>query len=108
MRTLCGVVLCSFVLAGISSLAAYERFEFLGPRGAELYLEGQTQFVRLRTRCKRIDLELSRDGGRTFTVLGTVDNVGVKRRNRNIFQWGPPIRWPSRRSRPSSPPWRVE
>jgi len=47
------------------------------PSGGEVFVPGQTQQVRIRTKAKLVLVELSRDGGTTFEQLGTINN-GVK------------------------------
>ena len=65
-----------------------ESISIAQPRGGEIYVVGQTQFVRLadNTRYKSVRIELSRDGGTTYSVLGVIDNTVVKSA-RNVLQF---------------------
>ncbi|HLX63253.1 MAG TPA: tail fiber domain-containing protein [Planctomycetota bacterium] len=58
------------------------------PHGGEIFVIGQTQYVRLAatTKFKSVRIELSRDGGTTYSVLGVIDNT-VAVPNRNVLQF---------------------
>lgn len=77
---------CLFVACNALHAAAVIDFE--SPAGGELFVVGQTQFVRLsaKTRYKRVTIELSRNGGQTFEALGEIDN-SVARQSRNFLQF---------------------
>ncbi len=62
---------------GVAARATAAPIVFLAPLGGENYFVGQSQIVLLdaRTRAKSVTLEISRDGGTTFTALGTIDNT---------------------------------
>jgi|GEM_PF-3205973 len=88
-----------FVLASLTLLLAYAvngaaaPVAITSPRGGEIFVIGQTQYVRLadNTRFKSIQIEISRDGGVTWTMLGVIDNTGPKEaRNLLPFQVGGP------------------
>jgi hypothetical protein len=59
------------------------------PRGGEVYGIGQAQKVLLgaKTRAKSVVVELSRDGGATYSVLGTINNTLPDRTQRNLLAW---------------------
>ncbi|HEY3322249.1 MAG TPA: tail fiber domain-containing protein [Planctomycetota bacterium] len=69
--------------------AATKWVEFDAPRGGEVYFAGQVQQVKLsnRWRVSSIRIELSRDGGKTYKLLGTMSNVTADRSARNTMPW---------------------
>jgi len=58
------------------------------PHGGEFFLVGQTQYVRLadNTRFKSIQIEISKDAGATWSMLGVINNSGPME-NRNVLQF---------------------
>lgn len=79
---------CVFAVCVVSAgLQAGQSITIASPRGGEFFLVGQSQFVRLddRTRFKSVRVELSRDGGATFELLGTIDNSVKDKRNLLAF-----------------------
>ena len=64
-------------ITSANSHAAMATITFDSPRGGEVYAPGQTQKVRLgsKTPAKVVKIELSRDGGTTFELLGSIDNT---------------------------------
>lgn len=61
-------------LMALSTGAAAQSLSFVSPNGGEVYVIGQTQFVRINGRFKAVQIELSTDGGATFAPLGTLDS----------------------------------
>lgn len=57
--------------------------QFLAPSGGEVYVVGQTQKVHIHSTLKTLQIELSRDGGKTFVTLGMLDNKTAH----GIFEW---------------------
>jgi hypothetical protein len=63
------------------------------PAGGEFYIVGSKQRVRLdaKTRSKSIAIELSIDGGVTFSAyLGTIDNTAKDKSKRNLLEFNVP------------------
>src|SRR5438874_1327900 len=90
-------LLALLVVVGAASVqpanAAATMLEITSPRGGEVYLVGQTQQVRLTSKFKSVTIELSRDGGATFTQLGIIDNAVKDMTLRNLLKYtvaGPP------------------
>ncbi len=71
------VVSIVMLVASANSNAASATISFDAPSGGEVYALGQTQQVRLgsKTPAKIVKIELSRDGGTTFELLGSIDNT---------------------------------
>lgn len=76
-----GLLLCSGAIAAVPVL------EFTSPRGGEAYIVGQGQTVRLNSKLKSVAIELSHDGGATFTALGTIDNLVKDKTQRNLLKF---------------------
>ena len=76
-----------FALATTSVWAATPIMSFDSPRGGEVYTVGQAQCVRLgdKTRAKTVRIELSRDAGGSYEILGTIDNGNKANRNVLVF-----------------------
>ena len=55
-----------------AALAA-DAIEFESPQGGEVFYAGQTQILRLKSRYKSLVIELSRDGGATYELLGSAN-----------------------------------
>lgn len=81
--------ICVGVLfAPATSHAASATITFDSPRGGEEYALGQVQKVRLgKTPSKAIKIELSRDGGTTFELLGSIDNLVKDINLRNVLSF---------------------
>jgi hypothetical protein len=80
--------LVAVVTLSISSAsAAVPTLVFDSPRGGEVYAIGTTQKVRLgsKTRAKVVKVELSRDGGVSFELLGAIDNTVTDLAIRNVL-----------------------
>lgn len=77
------------LLGSATAHAGTPTIVFESPRGGEVYGLGQAQKVRLgsKTRAKTVKIELSRDGGATFELLGTVDNTVKDKEQRNILSF---------------------
>ncbi|MEI6236712.1 MAG: DUF1566 domain-containing protein [Planctomycetota bacterium] len=69
----------AFALLCTPFLFAATDIEIVSPRGGETYLAGQSQLIRLAatTKFKLVQIDLSRDGGTTFTPLGSINNAGA-------------------------------
>ncbi|HLX62752.1 MAG TPA: hypothetical protein VKX17_15855 [Planctomycetota bacterium] len=83
------IVLASLaLLLGCAVNGATASVVITTPHGGEIFVIGQTQYVRLAdtTKFKSVRIELSRDGGATFAVLGVIDNT-VPKPNRNVLQF---------------------
>ena len=82
-----GIVLCSTV--SLPAVAAQAGISITSPAGGEVYVVGQNQFVRLAptTRAKSVAIEISRDGGVTFSMLGTINNTVKDITKRNVLQF---------------------
>lgn len=79
-KVICAVALlvCNVVFGGQPSSTI--------PHGGEVYVQGQTQeFVYGGKVAKTLTVELSRDGGLTYEMIGTVENKDRARRNK--FVW---------------------
>lgn len=76
------------LLLAVSVCGASAPVVITSPRGGEIFVIGQTQYVRLAdaTKFKSVRIELSRDGGATYSVLGVIDNT-VPKPNRNVLQF---------------------
>jgi len=74
-------------------LAAQPRILIDKPGGGELYVVGQTQVVRVVTHLKTLNVSLSRDGGQTFELLGTIDGTSPDIDKRTSLNWQvtPPV-----------------
>jgi len=68
-----------FVLPMASFAAAVKPVVITLPQGGEVFYEGQTQTVTLssKTTYKAVTIELSRDGGTTWTTLGTTNKTSL-------------------------------
>ncbi len=76
------------VVAG-APVAKYTNLSITAPAGGETYVVGQVQTIKYggRKRFKTINVEISKDSGVTFELLGTIDNLNRKRADRNQFVW---------------------
>src|SRR5471032_2794544 len=93
MHNRAGVLVLAFVLC-CSAFATEMDIEIVSPRGGESYLAGQTQYIRLAatTKFKFIQIDFSRDGGATFTSLGSINNTGPAN-TRNLLAF--PVQGPA-------------
>src|SRR6266700_6822531 len=75
MRVFSFTILVLAVSLTLSARAATPLPYFANPSGGEIYFVGRTVDVHFNTKvkAKKILLSLSRDGGQTFTDLGTMD-----------------------------------
>lgn len=75
------------LLAPCCFAAAARPVVIVTPAGGEFFVIGSQQRVRLdpKTKAKSVTLELSRDGGTTFTALGTINNAVKDKTQRNVF-----------------------
>lgn len=84
-------LLCAAVLAMpvFAAGAKFQNLTFTNPEGGEAYIEGQMQTLVYggRQRFKTIKVSISRNGGLTFSDLGTIDNSTKDRSKRNKFFW---------------------
>ena len=89
------VVLLSTVLlaAHVGWAAAEKPITILNPSGGELYSPGLGQTVVLdpKTLAKAIRIELSRDNGTTWELLGTIVNANRPKAQRNRLDWTPAL-----------------
>jgi N-acetylneuraminic acid mutarotase len=76
---LAGLAMLTLVGLFSSNVGAVEAIEFETPRGGEVFYSGQSQTVRVRSRYKTLTIELSRDGGATYEVLGNTTRVAGPR-----------------------------
>ena len=60
---------------------------FISPSGGEAYIVGQAQTVQLNSKLKSVLVELSTDGGATFSTLGTINNLVKDLTQRNVLKW---------------------
>ncbi|MEI6236255.1 MAG: tail fiber domain-containing protein [Planctomycetota bacterium] len=85
------VVCCAVIGAEepAATWAAVRPIEIAFPKGGEVFSPGQTQTILLhpRTISKPVLIELSRDGGQSFTTLGTINNTVPDRRLRNELEF---------------------
>jgi hypothetical protein len=75
-------LLVGLALTGSRAHAASATLAFESPRGGEVFLIGLRYEVRVTSRSKSVQIDLSRDGGATYTALATIDNT-AKDRTRN-------------------------
>lgn len=80
------VALATVVLSGCAWASA-PALDFASPRGGEVFVVGQKQFVKLASKFKSIVVELSRDGGGTFEALGTIDNTVKDATKHNVLSF---------------------
>ncbi|HLX65151.1 MAG TPA: hypothetical protein VKX17_28035 [Planctomycetota bacterium] len=79
-----GAALTALVFTG-AAFAAAPVLSIAVPSGGEIYVTGQTQQITINTRAKgAIKLELSRDGGTTYELLGTLN---ITTPTGNLFAW---------------------
>src|SRR5262245_25272839 len=78
------VIITTCLLAFVTHGAA-PALTVVAPRGGEVYVTGQKQTVLLGGKLKAVTLELSRDGGATFELLGIVNNTVKDKTKRNNF-----------------------
>lgn len=83
--TLVLAIIAAFAVTNIS--AATQTIQFESPGGGEVFAIGQVQKVRLgaRTRAKVVTIDISRDGGATFQLLGAIDNSTKDVTMRNVL-----------------------
>jgi len=86
------VLSAAFLFVAATSHAATATITFDSPNGGEVYAPGQTQYVRLgsKTPAKVVKVELSRDGGTTFELLGSIDNSVKDLTLRNVLSYTAP------------------
>ena len=82
------VILIALVTS-LSAFASQPALIIVSPRGGEIYADGSTQLITLdpHTRYKSVLIELSRDGGQTWSTIGTINNTVKDRTKRNILSW---------------------
>src|ERR1043165_8209430 len=83
-------IIAGFLYCAVAARAATPvPILFDSPRGGEVYFNGQQQSVRLnaKTRAKSVAIELSRDGGFTFTSLGTINNMVKDKTKLNVLSF---------------------
>ena len=83
-------VTAMLLLLPLVAVAAQPPLAIDAPRGGEFYTVGSVQTVQVsaRSRYKTVLIELSRDGGTTFAVLGTIDNTAIHDpKLRNMLPW---------------------
>jgi hypothetical protein len=68
-------VIAVALIMAMSRVNAAQTLTFANPTGGEVYVVGQTQSVRFNGRFKSVLVEMSTDGGTTFTPLGTLDST---------------------------------
>ena len=83
------VLFFTLVASSTIALASQAPITIANPAGGELFVEGQVQYVRLsdKTRAKSVLIEISRDGGVTFSELGTIDNTTKDLTKRNVLKF---------------------
>lgn len=81
------VIVSLVIMATIVTTAAASQtaISITAPLGGEVFIEGQTQFVRVATKAKSVLIEISRDGGTTFSALGTISNSVKDVSKRNVL-----------------------
>ena len=79
------LILASFT--NRDACAATSPLEITTPRGGEVYLVGQTQQVVVTGRFKQVIIDLSRDGGATFSDVGTIDNTVKDKSLQNLLRF---------------------
>ena len=60
--------------------------QILSPRGGEVYIVGQSQKIQVKSSLKTLTVELSKNGGTTFSPLGTLDYKATA----GVFTWTVP------------------
>ena len=87
VASFCAVVFASNVCAANSSIT------FTSPAGGEVFFPNKTYTIRLATKgnIPSIALELSRDGGQTFSNIGIIDNTSKDKSTHNSFTFKPTI-----------------
>ncbi|HLX60303.1 MAG TPA: hypothetical protein VKX17_03375 [Planctomycetota bacterium] len=83
------VILASFT-AHNARAAATTLLQITSPKGGELYLVGESQQVVVTSKFKSVTIQLSRDGGATFTDLGIIDNTVKDKTLLNILKYTVP------------------
>lgn len=79
------VVLAGLMLMG--SACAAQKMTITAPLGGETYFEGGTEVVLAKASAKTVQVDLSRDGGTTFTHIGTINNQSKDRSLRYKLFW---------------------
>ncbi len=70
-----------------AAIAAQARVTLTTPAGGEIYVVGQSQVVRVSSRIKILNVTLSRDGGKTFSPLGTINSGATELSQRTTLSW---------------------
>lgn len=87
---LVALLLCGQASAASTTAPRLTNLTVTSPEGGEAYVTGQTQTIIYggRIRFTTITVELSRDGGLTYDLIGTINNKAIKDRYlRNRLQW---------------------
>lgn len=79
----------SAALLAVSVSAATPKMSISAPHGGEAYVAGQPQNLVYngKTKFKSLLVEVSRDGGETWKVVGTINNKVKDVSKRNVFTW---------------------
>lgn len=66
---------------------AAQKMTISAPTGGEVYFEGGTEVVLAKASSKTVQVDLSRDGGQTFTHIGLINNQSKDRSLRYKLFW---------------------